>query len=409
MSMARKGKGKKGGVATVPFARGFKPPAAAAIKRALGKLDVPNAAYEDDDRAPFFHPVPKPTCEDDWLAQYNETGQTFDEFIEQCPWLSSRRLKYMKQTFNKSGSNLVEKYPDGKIYLLPLGSFGDEMPSEQFDKLAEYTRAFFGSVPVVQLPEVGLDMNKSTVYWNGEVRTEAESHSDRHGVPASSGAGASPPAKRRKASRDGGATKVRRHPLSARFHRTDDGTSRVQLRVDGVLEQLRHNIPDDALCLVALTMADLFDTKPDLFVAGMAAGARRVAVFSFFRYHPEIRFSSEFWYDVWREDSGSAAVLQETLLLRSCRLLVHEVCHLLGVDHCIFHACCMNGSGHLQEDFSQPMQLCRVDLRKLQVLCGFDVLDRYRKLADFFQRNNLSSEYNWYQRRIKFIEDHGDT
>ena len=29
----------------------------------------------------------------------------------------------------------------------------------------------------------------------------------------------------------------------------------------------------------------------------------------------------------------------------------------------------------------QPMQLCRVDLRKLQVLCGFDVLDRYRKVG----------------------------
>ena len=47
----------------------------------------------------------------------------------------------------------------------------------------------------------------------------------------------------------------------------------------------------------------------------VSAFVRCFQVFSFFRYHPEIRFSSEFWYDVWREDSGSAAVLQETLLL----------------------------------------------------------------------------------------------
>ena len=39
-------------------------------------------------------------------------------------------------------------------------------------------------------------------------------------------------------------------------------------------------------------MNDLYDTKPDLFVAGMAAGVHRVAVFSLLRYSPSIRFSS---------------------------------------------------------------------------------------------------------------------
>eukprot|EP00118_Oscarella_pearsei_P004823 m.21161 g.21161 ORF g.21161 m.21161 type:complete len:75 (+) comp28147_c0_seq1:1433-1657(+) len=40
------------------------------------------------------------------------------------------------------------------------------------------------------------------------------------------------------------------------------------------------------------------------------------------------------------------------ILQRSCKLLVHELSHLLGVDHCVFYDCCMNGSGHLEEDFS---------------------------------------------------------
>ena len=52
-------------------------------------------------------------------------------------------------------------------------------------------------------------------------------------------------------------------------------------------------------------------------------------------------------------DSWLRWILLCSCLQRSCRLLVHEICHLFCIDHCIFHACCMNGSGHLQEDFSK--------------------------------------------------------
>ena len=48
------------------------------------------------------------------------------------------------------------------------------------------------------------------------------------------------------------------------------------------------------------------------------------------------------------------------LLQRCCKLLVHEIGHLLGVGHCIHYACCMQGSGHLLEDFEQPSFLCPV-------------------------------------------------
>ena len=41
---------------------------------------------------------------------------------------------------------------------------------------------------------------------------------------------------------------------------------------------LRTKLPDDAICLMALTVEELFDTEPDLFVAGMASGGHRVAV-----------------------------------------------------------------------------------------------------------------------------------
>jgi archaemetzincin len=177
----------------------------------------------------------------------------------------------------------------------------------------------------------------------------------------------------------------------------------VQLQVNGVLTKLKQVIPDDALCLVALTMTDLYDETPDLFVAGMAAGQDRVAVFSFCRYDPAVSFSSEFWYDLAYRNDIAQSERQKLMLQRSCRLLVHELAHLLGVDHCIYYSCCMNGSGHLNEDFRQPMHLCPVDLRKLAHLCGYDITQRYRNLLQFYQENGLSEEADWVVRRLDFI------
>ena len=73
---------------------------------------------------------------------------------------------------------------------------------------------------------------------------------------------------------------AREAELRARRH-----GERVQLQVGGVLEQLRSVRSErPALMVVAVTMHELFDEEPDLFVAGMAAGNHNVAVFSFMRY-----------------------------------------------------------------------------------------------------------------------------
>ena len=44
-------------------------------------------------------------------------------------------------------------------------------------------------------------------------------------------------------------------------------------------------------------------------------------------------------------------------------MLPIQIGHLLGMAHCVHFACCINGSGHLAEDFAQPMFLCPICLR----------------------------------------------
>ena len=65
----------------------------------------------------------------------------------------------------------------------------------------------------------------------------------------------------------------------------------------------------------------------------------------------------------------------------------------------------MNGAGHLAEDVAQPMFLCPVDLRKLQTLCGFDVVERYRRLGEYFHKHGMAAEEAWVIRRIQLIKD----
>jgi archaemetzincin len=185
---------------------------------------------------------------------------------------------------------------------------------------------------------------------------------------------------------------------------------------------------------MAVTMEDLYQTSPDLFVSGMAAGGSKVAVFSFGRYHPHIKIHPGNWFEYGygaEADDYSYyemdAKLQEFVakcpisseppsfesmtdstkaeFLRRCgKIVVHELGHLYGLGHCIFNRCIMMGTGHLVEDFQAPFHLCPVCLRKLQWRLGFSLLDRYRNLAESFQKMNLTKEERWTRKQIMALE-----
>ena len=385
MPKVKKTKKRSGSVKSpgVPFASGFRLPTPKQSLRAAKTASHEELEREflDDPHDPHFSPIPTPTSIDDWLAQYVEEGQTYSQFLRECPWLSTRKIKRCRMPFRPSGKVLSERYPDGKIYLLPLGEFDAFACAPKFSDLAEYASVFF-SLKVEVLPAIRLEVDRleGRVFW---LDTPPEGEGHHQG--------------RRKSGR------VTKHRLEARF---DRGSGRYQLQADSLVNWIDLVMPADALCLVALTMSDIYQSPSDLFVAGLAGVRHRVGVFSLKRYDPTATFSTEHWHDVaagkgrdvvagkGRETEPSPSDLR-TILQRSCKLLVHELSHLLCVDHCIFYSCCMNGSGHLTEDFQQSMHLCPVDLRKLQHLCGFDVRERYGKLGEFFERHGLSAEERW--------------
>lgn len=60
----------------------------------------------------------------------------------------------------------------------------------------------------------------------------------------------------------------------------------------------------------------------------------------------------------------------------------------------------MAGANNLSETDRQPMHLCPVCLRKLQMGAGFDVLKRETALQAFYVGHQLAPEADWTRRRI---------
>ncbi len=122
-------------------------------------------------------------------------------------------------------------------------------------------------------------------------------------------------------------------------------------------------------------------------------GSLRVGVFSCYRYNPSLVGSEEYWFKTTLKKCKLTQKISYSLLLtRSCKLLVHETCHLLGIDHCVYMDCCMNGSGHLEEDFRQSMFMCPIDLKKLSIIVNFDVRERYARMREFFNKHECRPE-----------------
>jgi len=392
--------------ATISFAKGFRAPtleecvaALEAPKRGLPTIDqkhpLHNTNFFDVDTA-MFSLLPSPLSPYDWLAQDVESPQSFSDYYQSI-CLRNGKFKPFANA-NKS-----------TIYILPLGSFNNPETNECYvdlNLLVQYTKAFYTGCQVSFLPVANITQRftkedrtkeKPKFYW----LQEDEKHE---------------------------------YEIKGRY---DKNTKKRQLNVNPILDLLANirkkrefqRTHNDCFCIMCVTLEDLYDDHPDLFVAGMANGGSKVAVFSFARYAPHVSetMSVEHWWD-WNfqnsnkpqkskkkkqsqkenqeEEGERTKEYRAEWLKRSVKLLVHELGHLYGIGHCIYFDCIMNGSGHLEEDFRQSLHLCPIDLKKLTFrLPNFDPLIWYQNLLKFYKEQNqtnvFQSEQTWIEKKIR--------
>ena len=337
----------------------------------------------------YWNELPTPTHEDDWLAQYNEDPQSVSEW---------------EKTFSKIKSRHKNEIQDF-IYLIIINSensSGDQnlrrnQIGAPIESLVDFVECFYYPKKVKLLNPIKIidddgknkkskKKNKIMVrytppkakkgdYWEWDIKCRTAHRYD--------------------------------------IHKTNKNER--QLAVDDIINILSYILPEDAWCLCAITMEDLFEGNKDSFVSGMAAGRSHVGVFSFARYpltHFDQLSASE--KVVFAPESTSSnskkrkhqisdeELFSAVLLRRSCKTLVHEIAHLLGIGHCIYFDCCMNGSGHLNEDFQQTIHLCPIDLHKVSKILGEDLLwQRYVKLYNFFIKNHMKGDASWIEAIFK--------
>ena len=170
--------------------------------------------------------------------------------------------------------------------------------------------------------------------------------------------------------------------------RNDFLSKREQWLTGDLLSHLKENLPDDAYCLLGVCLTDLYPGEDWNYVFGIAHLKDRFGVYSFARYDPQ--FYGEPRNDSWREKMTE----------RSLKVLAHEACHMLGMWHCTYYNCLMNGSNNLAELDRQNSFLCPICLRKLEHALGseFDLKARFVALKELFGKCGLPTQSDWIGR-----------
>lgn len=150
------------------------------------------------------------------------------------------------------------------------------------------------------------------------------------------------------------------------------GRRRHQLLTTYILETvLTPKVPADAIAVLGLTAEDLYPGEGWNFVFGEASIVDRVGVWSIHRYGRP----------------GDPIYLRRTL-----NTAVHELGHMLSLNHCVGWACVMAGSNSLEESDTAPASLCPTCLQKVTYNVGLDPAKRAAQLAEFFADAGLDAE-----------------
>ncbi|PRQ08052.1 archaemetzincin [Enhygromyxa salina] len=178
-------------------------------------------------------------------------------------------------------------------------------------------------------------------------------------------------------------------PLERLPARELDG--RRQLDAAALLEWVRQRRPADATCVVALTLEDLY-AEDAAWVFGYASVDKRVGVHSMLRYDPG-----------FDDTEARGPAFEATIRARALRVLAHEVAHMFGLRHCVHFHCLMNATAGIADIDRAPLHLCPVCLRKLWVVSGVSLVERWQRLAELCDELEQPQECAWFDACLRLL------
>ncbi|XP_078009054.1 archaemetzincin-1 isoform X2 [Phascolarctos cinereus] len=183
-------------------------------------------------------------------------------------------------------------------------------------------------------------------------------------------------------------------------------SDRIQLHADSILTFLKNNKPMDALCVLGLTLKDLYPCENWSFTFGKSLPGQEVGVCSFARFSadfcqapgaeemPDITLKVP---EITLRDRNRTLFFSILEMLQCCKVTCHEICHLIGLGNCRWLSCIMQGALSLDEALLRPLELCPICLRKLQYFIGFKLIERYkmRKCQEAVENEGLKLGRGW--------------
>jgi archaemetzincin len=152
---------------------------------------------------------------------------------------------------------------------------------------------------------------------------------------------------------------------SARIGKNLYDTRRKQYNADAVLDMLSAMVTRKTEAVLGMTEAELFQGKLKN-VAGISLLRGQAALIS-----------------LARKNHGPKNLNG----IRIAKDAAHELGHAVGIEHCLYFRCLMNGSNSLAESDRMPLALCPVCLAKVEWAFRLDITKRFRTLIGFYKRS----------------------
>lgn len=176
-------------------------------------------------------------------------------------------------------------------------------------------------------------------------------------------------------------------PLSIENYRVHPDWKTKQIRTGYILDELLlPNLPADAAALIAFTAEDLYPSETMNFVFGQASLQNRVGVWSLNRM---------------KEGNASRA----WFFMRTLKIAVHETGHMFSIAHCTKYICVMSGTNGNFESDKHPLDACPECAAKITWGMKYSAATRYKKLAEFCERNSLASNAKTFREKLKAVQD----
>jgi len=172
-------------------------------------------------------------------------------------------------------------------------------------------------------------------------------------------------------------------PKEAR--RADRSWGPDQLLVPYVLEQiLQPRVVDDAAAVVGLTAHGLWAGDSWTYVYGRTSPRDRIAVWSISR----------------NGELSNGVDEQQEFLRRTFKTAIHEIGHMLSIEHCTAYSCAMTGAEDQAGVDRRPLWMCPECEAKLLSATGVDPAWHYERLAAFFRELDMGEEAWFYDRSL---------